>query len=1009
MNSNTEPLTADPQIMHNWVTQHFGATPPGLLAVCSTRNFAGIRTANADNLVEWAMREDRAVAEGIYVRVTTIAPGSVTKGRGRAEDSYALFDMWSDLDFGNDGHKTENLPQSAEEAADIPVLAGLPPATETHNSGGGLYKRWKLTTPVIIGEDIESAAAAQLAADWQNILLLGAKKLGVDYGTGVKDLARVLRLPGTINRKAGRTPVMCRVLEGDGPSYTLEELLELADALKPKPKPAPVRTAPAPRPATAGASRSNGPGPIEILGNHPCCGEILSYVGCTYHQQEPGSCSYCGGDCQQWLRPGWSTGASTTGVSVHKGGAAVTVRTDNFPGFDPGSLNQVLSPGMLFAALHHNGDLGAAAADIRNAANDTPQATSAARALPSEVLAEVRATSRTGRGQHLRPVPAPRSEAPTDGANALQPDAAPDDDSGKENDTKTAPEEPANFPYHKVFGLPEGIKTPSGYKTDSRGVWAKRGIGDSEVWVRFAFSPLAVTATFEDPEGDQYIELSWLDRSLTFTRKISRIVSRETAKRGRKLIEQLGAAGLPAVEGDARLVEKWLAEFEASNIGKIPAEKLARWLGWQDDGSFVCSPEDGTKVDVVYEEMRGPAKAHGRKGTLEGWKEAVKPLADYPVPRVAIAAALAAALLKPLGLNSFTLDISSRSTKGKTTCLQCALSVWADPSEHASAMSNWRTTLYAIEKRLNLVRGIVTVFDETMAVTDDSLIDEVLYQLPMNHGKARSGGAFGNMLPWETILLSSGERPALSFTTSQGAAARILGTTISPFGENGGEAAFNAREGVLANHGHAGAEFVSYLIERLAAPGGRDALKARHKELTESFKGDSNMTGRRAPMVAVLVLAELTACRIGLLPYEPMAIEKWQKLFTAHNPTDNRPEMAMDVLREHVAGHSWELWSANRHPDDKPPFQGWLGVLSEAKDGTLRVALLPNRVKKVLADAGYSLDAVVDSWVDAGYLDVLESQRPKHLVPRRFDGMRPKCLSFTTTGINVRDTTAEAA
>jgi hypothetical protein len=519
------------------------------------------------------------------------------------------------------------------------------------------------------------------------------------------------------------------------------------------------------------------------------------------------------------------------------------------------------------------------------------------------------------------------------------------------------------------------------------------------------FAPLVITATFEDPEGDQYVELSWIDRSLAGrARRISRIVSRETAKRGRKLIETLGSAGLPAVEGDARAVEKWLAEFEAANFGRIPSEQLARWLGWQDDGTFVSSPEDGIKVDTPFEEQRGPARAHARKGTLDGWRDTVAQLANFPVPRVAVAAALAAPLLKPLGLNSFTLDISSRSTKGKTTALQVALSVWADPSEHASAMSNWRTTLYAIEKRLNLVRGIVTVFDETMAVTDDTLIDEVLYQLPMNHGKARSGGAFGNMLPWETILLSSGERPALSFTTSQGAAARILGTTIAPFGDGGGTVAAAAREGVLANHGHAGPEFIQYILSGLAQPNGRELLKDRHRALVDEFRGGGDMTNRRAPMVAALVLAETLACGRGLLPYEPLPHDVWRGLFTAHNPTDNRPDMALDVLREYVAGHAHELFTATRAAmNEKPPYSGWLGVLSTDKDGVAEVALLPERVRKILAEPGYQLDAVVGSWVDSGYLKTLKSQRPAHLVPRRFDGARAKCLAFTPEGMPFGD------
>jgi len=616
--------------------------------------------------------------------------------------------------------------------------------------------------------------------------------------------------------------------------------------------------------------------------------------------------------------------------------------------------------------------------------------------------AAARELARQGYGsRHLAAVGAP-SPAPAPAPEQPDADEAPADDQ-EEQEPREDEGGREGFDYAATFGLPATVRTPYDYRVTGRGVEVLSTSGDN--WLRVTFAPLVITATFEDPEGDQYVELSWIDRSLAGrARRISRIVSRETAKRGRKLIETLGSAGLPAVEGDARAVEKWLAEFEAANFGRIPSEQLARWLGWQDDGTFVSSPEDGIKVDTPFEEQRGPARAHARKGTLDGWRDTVAQLANFPVPRVAVAAALAAPLLKPLGLNSFTLDISSRSTKGKTTALQVALSVWADPSEHASAMSNWRTTLYAIEKRLNLVRGIVTVFDETMAVTDDTLIDEVLYQLPMNHGKARSGGAFGNMLPWETILLSSGERPALSFTTSQGAAARILGTTIAPFGDGGGTVAAAAREGVLANHGHAGPEFIQYILSGLAQPNGRELLKDRHRALVDEFRGGGDMTNRRAPMVAALVLAETLACGRGLLPYEPLPHDVWRGLFTAHNPTDNRPDMALDVLREYVAGHAHELFTATRAAmNEKPPYSGWLGVLSTDKDGVAEVALLPERVRKILAEPGYQLDAVVGSWVDSGYLKTLKSQRPAHLVPRRFDGARAKCLAFTPEGMPFGD------
>ncbi|QIY95867.1 DUF927 domain-containing protein [Streptomyces sp. S1D4-11] len=981
----TGAISADPAGVRSWLAPRMAA--PGLVALCSKDDWTGIQTDDLDEAVAWVLEQDRTGTEGIYCRVTTVSQRFPKGTRGKAQDSVALFGMWSDIDFGNDLHKAENLPSSADEARDIPRFAGLPDPTRVEHSGGGLYVWHEFERPMVIGDDISFDDAVRLASDWQRALLAGAKKMGVGYGTGVKDIARVLRMPFTANRKPGRVPTLARITEDGGPRYSLDQVRELAERLAPQPK----KRTPPPNAARPEKQRStdlhDGRGPLEILGTYPCCGEILEQVGATYAEQLPGSCSYCGTDCQRWYRPGWQDGCSKDGVAVHKGGTAVTVRTDNFPGIAEGAIGHVLSPGQLFAALHHNGNESEASRDIIRAAHDRDGASAAARALPAEALAEIREeTAGKQPSRHLRSVApsAGRSAPPTDGANALA------DDSESDDDQPPQPEVGFDF---AAFGLPDSITTPNGYRVNSGGVAMKRVIGkDNEVWVRFTFAPLVLTASFEDPDGNQFVELSWFDRSKGTRRIVSRVISREISKRGRELVKQLGGAGLPAVEGDARLLERWLAEFEAANVGRIPSKQLARWLGWQPDGSFISSPDEGVTVDVTYEEMRGPAKAHTTRGSLDGWKASVEVLENFEVPRVAVAAAFAAPLLQPLGADSFTLDISSRSTGGKTTSLQCAMSVWANPSVQSDAMSNWRTTLYAIEKRLNLVRGLPTIFDETMAVADESLIDEVLYQVPMNHGKARSGGAYGSMLPWQTILLSSGERAIQSFTTSQGAAPRVLGTTVPPFGRNGGEAAVRARDGVLANFGHAGPAFVSYLLERLDGPGGVERLRDWHKDLQKQFQGDNDMTARRAPMVAALALGEALAFRAGLLPYSPLSVERWNKLFTAFSPTDNRPEMAMDVVREFLAAHAWELYGAT-YEGERPPFRGWLGA-AKFVNGENKVAVLPQRLKGILSEAGYSLDAVLGGWLEAGYLEQREKQRPPHLIPTRVDGRVVKCFVF---------------
>lgn len=394
MNTTTEPLAADPDIIRAWLAPRFEA--PGLISICSKGNWTGIQTDDLDRAVTWTLDQDRAGAEGIYCRVTTVTSRFPAGSRGSARDSRALFGMWSDIDFGNDLHKATGLPADAHEARDIPTFAKLPEPSRVENSGAGLYVWHEFDRPLVIGEDIDFDELAELAGDWQNILLAGAKTMGLSYGTGVRDLARVLRLPGTVNRKPDRTPVLCQVVEDSGIRYSLDDVRKLAADLKPKPK---KRAAPKPaqpggktsRPGTAAGGR----GPMEILGDHACCGEILMHVGATYAEQLPGNCSYCGGGCQRWNRPGWDDTCSKDGIAVHKEGAAVTIRTDNFPGITAAAIGHVLSGGQLFAALHHGGDESEASRDIIRAAHGRDGATAAARALPAAVLDDVRqATAR---------------------------------------------------------------------------------------------------------------------------------------------------------------------------------------------------------------------------------------------------------------------------------------------------------------------------------------------------------------------------------------------------------------------------------------------------------------------------------------------------------------------------------------------------------------------------------------------------------------------------------------
>ena len=533
--------------------------------------------------------------------------------------------------------------------------------------------------------------------------------------------------------------------------------------------------------------------------------------------------------------------------------------------------------------------------------------------------------------------------------------------------------------------LPEGYVIPEPYLVAADGIHLARD--DGAGYVRVAWAWLFPVAVYVDPSGDHLVELAWRDGS----RWVSRLIRRAVTKSGRKLVAEAGDAGLPVIEAEARQAERWLAAAEAANHQAMARHLVARQLGWQaDNKTFVTAQDVPWRVEPRYADQSAALAAHRPCGTLASWKEAIAAASKRLIVQVGAYAGLASPLLEPLVLDSFTVDISGRSTRGKTITAMVALSCWADPSDRSEAMHTWQAaSVIGIEKRLNLVSGLTVVIDETRLVKDPALVDAVVYMIPKNHGRPRGGG-WPNMIPWRTVVVSTGEQPATSFTTHQGASARVLSICSPPFGadsEASRAAAEAVKQGVETSYGTAGPAFVARLQTRLADDGGPGKLRARHAELTEMLRGGTDMTGRRAPLAACLALAAELAADWDIVPFQPPGIADWSAMFAADPQRDNRPEMALDLVREYLAAHGDKIWGSN--DGSHPPASGWIG--HEASEGP---ALLPEKLREELRRRGYELDAVIPGWLEMGALLTKDSQRPSYLIPRRTGGRLSRHLVF---------------
>lgn len=115
--------------------------------------------------------------------------------------------VWLDLDVAHPGaHKKPNLPPSIDEAHAL-VKSWAPPASIEVFSGHGLQHWWRFDEPWIVQDDADRKRLQMLIQGWQLAII----KLFAAHGWQVDathDLARVMRIPGTINWKPGCEPVL---------------------------------------------------------------------------------------------------------------------------------------------------------------------------------------------------------------------------------------------------------------------------------------------------------------------------------------------------------------------------------------------------------------------------------------------------------------------------------------------------------------------------------------------------------------------------------------------------------------------------------------------------------------------------------------------------------------------------------------------------------------------------------------------------------------------------------
>ena len=239
---------------------------------------------------------------------------------------------------------------------------------------------------------------------------------------------------------------------------------------------------------------------------------------------------------------------------------------------------------------------------------------------------------------------------------------------------------------------------------------------------------------------------------------------------------------------------------------------------------------------------------------------------------------------------------------------------------------------------------------------------------------------------YTTVLLSTGEAPAVSFTEDGGTRARALTIWGPPFGRADDTTApvvHNLNQTLFDNYGHAGPRLVEYILANRSLWDSWADLYRQWSAYYTDLAGGNPVAGRLATYFAAIVVTAAIADEALALPWpfqDPVA-PLWNDLVSEASEA----EVALTALAyvlSWATGHQADFWgrhSWDREGNPRVSGWGWAGAWDSSESWAF-VGFLSHRLTEVLRRGGFEPAAVLRVWRDRGYLLKDSQGRPRHQV-----------------------------
>ena len=343
-----------------------------------------------------------------------------------------------------------------------------------------------------------------------------------------------------------------------------------------------------------------------------------------------------------------------------------------------------------------------------------------------------------------------------------------------------------------------------------------------------------------------------------------------------KLKEKLGFHSIYGPKKQMDNIMSYLITAAKELQHKQRTEIMRTQFGWTDDNKeFILGDREFTAEGDTYSP---PSTATGNlatwmvpKGSLAGWQEvaSIYNQEGFEPHAFGFFTAFGSPLLKHLNLRGAIINlVNNTSGTGKSTILKMCNSVYGHPDE---LMLQWKDTPNSMIHRLGIMNNLPVTIDEITKLSGDHFSD-LAYGISQGRGKNRmqqhSNSERINSTKWSTMALASSnasfqDKLAALKATPDGEFMRLFEYRIEMTDKISKEDADVIFNKLYANYGHAGQEYIKYLVANL-----EDAINTvlQVQQRIDEAIGLTNRERFWSAVVACNIAGALMAKDLGIIP-----------------------------------------------------------------------------------------------------------------------------------------------